>query len=454
MVSEFDPKKVHLIERDDLHILFCKDTLEFYNIDCEDADMARPFIIENSKYVDEDDIQTLKNQNILNILQFNISEDCNLNCAYCAAEGGTYGRKAGKISPETALKGLEIILSHYEGINNIQFFGGEPLLNLKAIKVIVEYLHQYKEDHPDFSMPKFNINTNGTILNDEIIAFLKKYPSVMIVISLDGPEIIHNRFRKNRSGKGTFQQIVNNINLLYQETGQPVGIEMVYGTHFLEAGVSLRSALEHLESLLPPNKHTIFAAPLVVNDISPTEVKKYHGYHPDLIPDYIEMIQLGFAEFRQGKTPIFSSKVTSTVKTLLNKKTSKHFCIPSKTKLMIDAQGNFVPCNAFVNRPDYHIGHISDPESFKNNIGKFEDIFLAKRKTTYYKECAHCWAFHLCTFCMSHIFKGEKPEMDEIDPNLCETHQAITEEIVLQLGSLAKDPELWQRFKSYIQSSA
>lgn len=452
LLSQFDPKAVHLLERDGLHILFCKDSLEFFEISKEDADAIRLTIIENKTFIDQAEITEIKNDSALNILQLNVSEDCNLHCKYCVADGGNFGRERKLMTPEIALRGLKILLSHYKKIKAIQFFGGEPLLNLPTIKTVVEYLSAQKDTDPNFSLPMFNINTNGTILNREIISLIKKY-SIVIVISLDGPEFIHDQWRKTRSGKRTFQKILKNINTLYQETGQPSGIELVFGTHFLEQGWGLRKSLEYLEDILPTKQHTLFAAPLLISENSPEELKKYAGYHQDLIPTYRALIRKGFAEIKRGSKPIFSSKIEGIITSLMKKQPAKYFCLPSKSKLMIDASGNFIPCNAFVDKKDFIIGDVNNPDKFKKNIGQFEDLFLAKRKTIHYKDCAQCWAFNLCTFCLAHLFQGETPKFDQLDPNICLLQQAIVEEVILQISSINKIPADWKKFEKFIQAS-
>lgn len=450
-MRQFDPPTVHLLERDDLHILFCKDSLEFFEISKEEALVIRETTAENRTFTDPVEISYIKKNPTLNILQLNISEDCNLHCTYCIADGGNFGRESRLMTPEIALRGLKILLAHYKKINAIQFFGGEPLLNLPTIKAVVEYLYACKEKDANFSIPKLNINTNGTILNSQIISLIKEY-SILVVISLDGPKDIHDQFRQTGSGQGTFDQILQNIRLMYQETGQPSGIELVYGTHLLKKGWGLERTLRYLKQILPANLPTLFAAPLLVTENSPKEIQKYAGYHPDLIPTYRALIKKGFLKIKRGVKPVFSYKIDNMIKNLMNKQPVKYFCLPSKSKLMIDASGNFLPCNAFVDKKDFVIGHISNPEGFKENIDRYEDLFLAKRKTLHYRDCAQCWAFNLCTFCLAHLFKGHRPEFDELDENICLLQRAITEEVIFQISAINKIPSAWENFLKYLEA--
>lgn len=452
-MSEIDPKRVHLIERDDIHILFFKDTLEFFEIPAHVADEARPVVLQNPEFIDIEEISLKREDgnNKLNILQLNISEDCNLQCEYCVADGGRYGRDAILMTPEIALQALDLFYSYYDEIRTIQFFGGEPFLNVKVIREVAKYVSLQKEKVPDFQLPILNINTNGTILNDEIISLINDY-SLQIVISLDGVPMIHDRFRKTRSGEDTYNRIVENIHRMSEKTNQPSAYEMVYGTHYNEAGWSLRKTLEYLDQNLPTKEHVIFTAPLLVSDTTAPHLKEYSGYHEDLIEPTFEAIRLGFEDIKKDKKPLFHYIINKFIKNLMGKKPVRLFCGPCVSKLMVDASGNIYPCNALVDKEDFKIGHVSNKNCLSQNLSKHQEFFLSKRKTTHYKECATCWAFNLCHFCMAHIFQGDKPDMDQLNPEICKFHRAIIEEVVVEIGRISKNPEAWQRFKQYVEA--
>lgn len=453
MQQEIDPRRVHLIERDDLHLVIFKDTLEFSEIPAETADEIRPVILANSQFVDEMDLVKVKeecNKGFLHILQFNISEDCNLQCAYCVAKGGSYGRESSFMSVETARLGVERFFEHYHTVQNIQFFGGEPFLNPDAIEAVCEALYERKAKNPDFKMPYLNVNTNGTIINDRVINLIKKY-NLQLVVSIDGPKEIHDRFRRTRGDAPTFDTILKNVHTFFEATGQPAGYEMVYNTDLLESGWTLRQILEHFKSILPKNDYVMYVAPMV-NDGSNPKLAECYGFDPQLLEYQFEVMRVGFDQIRNGEKPVFHSDVQGGIRSLMGRKKSKYFCGMCRTKLMVDGHGYVVPCNAVVNMEPLIIGHISDPTVLTEKLPAYQEQFIKLTKTVHYKECADCWAYNLCHFCMSHIIKGYDPDAWVLNPDLCETHRKFYEELLLQIVSMYRNPTHWERFLAYLHT--
>lgn len=453
MQQEIDPRRVHLIERDDLHLVIFKDTLEFSEVPAETADEIRPVLAANSQFVDELDLVKVKedcNQGFLHILQFNISEDCNLQCAYCVAKGGSYGRETTLMSPETARLGVERFFNHYHTVQNIQFFGGEPFLNPDAIEAVCEALAERKAKNPDFKMPYLNVNTNGTIVNERVIQLIKKY-NLQLVVSIDGPREIHDHFRRTKGDAPTFDTIIQNVHTLFAATGQPAGYEMVLNTDVLQSNWTLLKILEHFEEILPNHNYAMYVAPMV-NDESNPKLANCYGFDPRLLEFQYEVIRVGFDRIREGKRPVFYSEVTGGIRGLMGRKKSEYFCGMCRTKLMVDGLGNIVPCNAVVNMEPLIIGHISDPTVLTEKLPAYQDHFIQLTKTIHFKECADCWAFNLCRFCMSHIIQGCNPDEWVLNPNLCDTHRKFYEELLIQIVSLHRNPTHWERFMAYLHT--
>lgn len=143
----------------------------------------------------------------INTIRINVSNDCNLNCKYCYADGGNYKKEVGLMDISTATAVVRFIENYFPNVETIFFFGGEPLLNIEIIEFICEHL----------SEKYFKLITNGFFINDKIIEVIKKY-DIKIGISIDGPENIHDEFRVTKSGAKTFRKICQNINRL-QENG-------------------------------------------------------------------------------------------------------------------------------------------------------------------------------------------------------------------------------------------
>lgn len=453
MQQEIDPRRVHLVERDDLHLVIFKDTLEFSEIPAETADEIRPVLAANSQFVDEVDLGKVKEEcssGHLHILQFNISEDCNLQCAYCVAKGGSYGRTSSFMTPETARLGVERFFEHYQTVQNIQFFGGEPFLNPDAIEAVCEALHERKAQNPAFRMPYLNVNTNGTIVNDRIINLIKKY-DLQLVISIDGPKEIHDQFRKTKGGAPTFDTILKNVHTICRETGQPKGYEMVFNTQIPDSGWTLLQILEHFEEILPNSGYVLYVAPMV-NDGNNPQLTNCYGFDPRLLELQKEVIRVGFDRIREGKRPVFYSEIQGGIRGLMGRRKSKYFCGMCRSKLMVDGLGNVVPCNAVVNMEPLIIGHISDPTVLTEKLPAYQESFIKLTKTIHYRECAECWAFNLCHFCMSHIIKGCEPAAWKLNPELCETHRRFYEELLIHIVSMYRNPAHWEHFMDYLNT--
>ena len=146
---------------------------------------------------------------IIKSMCLNVSHLCNLRCEYCFADGGTYNGAAENMSLDVALKAIDMIVSKSANRHNLEvdFFGGEPLLNFDVVKKTVEYARSIEKAHnKNF---RFTITTNAMLLNDEIIDFFNK-EMYNVVVSIDGRRSVHDCVRKTASGKGSFDTAIKN----------------------------------------------------------------------------------------------------------------------------------------------------------------------------------------------------------------------------------------------------
>lgn len=140
-------------------------------------------------------------------LGLHVAHTCNMRCRYCFAGDGTYGSKIQMMSPETTRKAVIFYFKHNSSKRvDVIFVGGEPLLNLPAIKTAIKETKNF----PDYDI-RFKISTNGTLLNKKVAQFLAKN-KVGIVLSYDGPE--HDKNRPFKNGGGSAKKVLNNIYLL------------------------------------------------------------------------------------------------------------------------------------------------------------------------------------------------------------------------------------------------
>lgn len=156
----------------------------------------------------EEYIQDFKNRKtVVKALCLHIAHDCNLACKYCFAEEGEYHGRRALMSAEVGKKAIDFLIAHSEKRRNLEvdFFGGEPLMNWNVVKEIVAY-GRSKEAEFDKKF-RFTLTTNGMLLNDEIMDFANREMS-NVVLSLDGRKEVNDSMRPTRGGKGSYDVIV------------------------------------------------------------------------------------------------------------------------------------------------------------------------------------------------------------------------------------------------------
>ena len=160
-----------------------------------------------------------KRSTVVKALCLHIAHDCNLACRYCFAEEGEYHGRRALMSFEVGKKALDFLVANSGSREHLEvdFFGGEPLLNWKVVKQLVEYGRSLEEvNHKKF---RFTLTTNGVLLNDEIMEFCNREMS-NVVLSLDGRKEINDKMRPFRNGSGSYDMIVPKFQKFAESRGQ------------------------------------------------------------------------------------------------------------------------------------------------------------------------------------------------------------------------------------------
>ena len=144
---------------------------------------------------------------VVKALCLHIAHDCNLACRYCFAEEGEYHGRRALMSFEVGKKALDFLIANSGSRRNLEvdFFGGEPLMNWEVVKQLVEYGREQEKLHDKHF--RFTLTTNGVLLNDEIMEFCNREMS-NVVLSLDGRKAVNDKMRPFRNGKGSYDLIV------------------------------------------------------------------------------------------------------------------------------------------------------------------------------------------------------------------------------------------------------
>ena len=156
-----------------------------------------------------------KTAGVVKALCLHVAHTCNLNCEYCFASQGKYHGERAVMSFEVGKAALDFLIANSGTRRNLEvdFFGGEPLMNFQVVKDLVAYARSVEKEHgKNF---RFTLTTNGLLIDDDVIEFANKEMS-NVVLSLDGRKEIHDKYRVDYAGKGSWERIVPKFQKLVQ----------------------------------------------------------------------------------------------------------------------------------------------------------------------------------------------------------------------------------------------
>jgi len=379
-------------------------------------------------------------------LVISITERCNLRCKYCAFSGKySYNRTHTKkdISFSIAKQAIDFYLKRCKEIPTIGFYGGEPLLKFGMIKKIVDYSKRKNEKC------RFNITTNGTLLNKEIIDFFYN-KNMTVLISLDGPEEIHNRYRVFPNGNGTFFKIIKNLKDLknrderyFQDKislnvvlAPPYRFDLINDFFFKRTFLSFQA--EHIQlTFIDPNDTTFFSD-FKLED----EEKKRNEKMLKLRRHYKESIINGeYDNIKMEKK--FFTRPFYRIDRRQMKPLGEYFapqgtCFPGKRSLFVDVEGNFSICEKIGN--NYIIGDV------RNGFYYERIYYFLKKYESFFKDCKYCWALRLCMKCFNNIRKGGNFSIKKREEFCKSTLFSILMDLIDYCEIKEKDKEAFKEF--------
>lgn len=326
----------------------------------------------NTSVIEIDSSSTPK----LNSLVLLISEACNFACTYCY---GAYGAKYKKMSFDTAVHAIDLSLKL--GIRDIVFFGGEPLTNFPVIKQAVEYIEQSGYDSIELRM-----TTNASLVTEEIAAFLHEH-NFQVSVSMDGDETSHNTTRLYHSGKPTYLDVLNGINLL-KKYGVLTLLEVTYSKRHSDLKKQLESALE------------IF--PIV--SCACVDGKKGCKHSEDVITGnrfeefYITLLDME-DQLNEGESIIGAHELYEKICNGEPLVLPKCLCSDIGTRLIVDPDGQVVPCPEMTDKPEYTICNVNSISSVKDFMYMRNKVLDRLSSDLLEKK----WYTPLCETCIQHV---------------------------------------------------
>ena len=367
-----------------------------------------------------------KRQTVVKALCLHIAHDCNLACKYCFAEEGEYHGRRALMSFEVGKKALDSLIANSGNRVNLEvdFFGGEPLMNWDVVKQLVEYgRSREKECNKKF---RFTITTNGVLLNDEIMDFCNREMS-NVVLSLDGRKEVNDRMRPFRNGSGSYDLIVPK----FQKFAESRGTKdyFVRGT-FTRNNLDFSKDVLHFADL---GFKKLSIEPVVADPKEPYSIREEDL--PQIMEEYDRLAKEFIKRKKEGRGfQFFHFMIDLNQGPCVAKRLSG--CGSGTEYLAVTPWGDFYPCHQFVGMEDFLLGNVD--EGITNT--KVRDEF--KLCNVYAREkCRDCFARFYCSggcAANAYNFSGDITGAYEIG---CAMQKKRIECAIMIRAALAEDGE-------------
>ncbi|MDF9407024.1 MAG: hypothetical protein A4E52_01878 [Pelotomaculum sp. PtaB.Bin013] len=319
---------------------------------------------------------------VIKSLCLHLAHACNLRCRYCFAGQGNFGG-ADELMPERVGRAaIDFLIEKSAGRKHLEidFFGGEPLLNFGVLTELVHYGHKRGgERGKEF---KFTLTTNAVLLNDDVTRFLNEN-QISVVLSLDGRREIHDAMRQARGGGGSYDVVLSHIkNFVNSRDGLNYYIRGTYTRHNLDFCADVL----HLAGL---GFNRISVEPVVAPPEADYAIRDEDI--PFILSEY-ERLTRELLDLKQAGRPVdfFHFNIDLDGGPCLPKRLSG--CGAGHEYLAVTPGGELYPCHQFAGRPEYLIGNVFQ------GIIKTEIMELFRNAHLYSKEgCAGCWAKFYCS---------------------------------------------------------
>lgn len=342
-------------------------------------------LYENDTLFSEDEYEQFSDMMVsspVKAMCLHVAHDCNLRCSYCFASTGDFGEGRKLLDADTGKKAIDFLLTQSKGRKNLEldFFGGEPLMNFGVVKEIVAYARsKEKEYHKNF---RFTITTNGMLLNDDIIDYINREMS-NVVLSIDGRKEVNDRVRVRCDGTGSYDKIVPNYQKLVEKRGQDQ--YYVRGT-FTKYNLDFAKDVMHLNEI---GFDQVSVEPVVADPKQPYALTE--SDLPQIFEEYENLAKQLIEKKKKGEGFNFFHFMLDldqgpcAIKRLRG-------CGCGNEYVAVTPDGDIYPCHQFVGMEEWKMGSVLD------------DTFDLKRKDYFAKaniygkeDCKNCWAKFYCS---------------------------------------------------------
>ena len=312
----------------------------------------------------------------------NVSQRCNLTCSYCYVNKGHFDyvdKPIPRMTAETADEIVDRIHTNFPsfGTYGYHFYGGEPLMNFKAIDRIVRSAEAKAKATGTYA--DYHITTNGTLLTREIADFMSDH-RFTVYFSIDGDEQNHDELRRYVNGKGSFKHVEKNLEYLRTRPG----VHLI-GSSVIRSGFSLADALQQLKT------HGASQCKAERVRLREGDHLSLNGAeHDNYVTDIEGLIEHYVESLAAGRKPM-DFRLSSKVLQVYTRTRREFFCPAGDRMFGVSANGELYPCALHVGRPQSKLGDI-----YQGIDETARQAFRKRFSPTEQAECRTCWTRHLC----------------------------------------------------------
>ena len=345
-------------------------------------------LIKMKKLYTEDNFESMagtfkeRSGNVVKALCLHVAHTCNLNCSYCFASQGKYHGERAIMSYEVGKRALDFLIENSGTRRNLEvdFFGGEPLMNWDVVKDLVKYARSVEKEHnKNF---RFTLTTNGMLIDDDVIEFANKEMS-NVVLSLDGRKEIHDLTRVDYAGNGSYDRIVPKFKELVESRGGQ-GYYM-RGT-FTHANPDFTQDVFHMADLgfTELSMEPVVSAPDDPMALTAEDLEIVKEQYEILAKEMIKRNKEG-----RGFT-FYHYMIDLTAGPCIYKRISG--CGSGTEYMAVTPWGDLYPCHQFVGEEEYKLGDIWNGVTNNPLREEFRSCNAYARE-----DCKDCWAKLYCS---------------------------------------------------------
>ena len=323
-----------------------------------------------------------KTAGVVKALCLHVAHTCNLNCSYCFASQGKYHGERAVMSFEVGKRALDFLVENSGTRKNLEvdFFGGEPLMNFQVVKDLVAYARSIeKEKGKNF---RFTLTTNGVQIDQDVIDFVNRECS-NVVLSLDGRKEVHDRFRVDYAGNGSWEKIVPKFQELVKARG---GKDYYMRGTFTHANPDF---LKDIQQMLDLGFTELSMEPVVCAKGDPSELTQEDL--PIVLEQYEKLAQLMLERDKEGRPfTFYHYMIDLTGGPCIYKRISG--CGSGTEYMAVTPWGDLYPCHQFVGEEAFKLGNIWEGVTNREAQQQFADCNVYA-----HPECRDCWARLYCS---------------------------------------------------------